>query len=124
VAIPRRPRWPEPKAETTPLLAALRARDPVVVRGLWRRYSPLVVRVLHCAFRGDERAVDAAAQEVFLQVFRWGPTLPRDAQLKMFVMRAVTRVVGRVSRPTPAAWEPGKSAKTIRGRADFELRNA
>jgi DNA-directed RNA polymerase specialized sigma24 family protein len=86
-----------PAADVETLLAPLRAQEPKVVHALWQRYSSLVLPLLHCAFRGNQAAVDEAVLDVFLQVFRWGPTLPRRADLHTFVMRAVTRTVKRLS---------------------------
>ena len=86
-----------PEAEADMLLAPLRAQDPVVVHALWRRYLPLILPVLHCAFLGNQTVVDEAVLDVFLQVFRWGPGLPMDAELHTCVMRAVTRTVKRLS---------------------------
>jgi hypothetical protein len=87
------------KAEAEMLLAPLRAQDPVVVRALWQRFLPVVLPLLHCAFLGNQVVVDEAVLEVFLQVFRWGPSLPVDAELHVFVMRAVARTVKRLSPP-------------------------
>lgn len=97
------------KAEAEMLLAALRAQDPVVVRGLWQRFLPVVLPVLHCAFLGNQVAVDEAVLEVFLQVFRWGPSLPIDAELHVLVMRAVARTVKRLSMPPRSLSRPGSA---------------
>jgi len=86
--------------EAEMLLAQLRAQDPVVVRALWQRYVPLVLPVLHYTLRRNQTAVDEAVLDVFLQVFRWGPSLPLDANLHVLVMRAVTRAVERLSAPS------------------------
>ena len=95
------------KAEAEMLLAALRAQDPVVVRALWKRYLPLVLPVLHCALLGNQTQVDEAVLDVFLQVFRWGPSLPIDAELHVLVMRAVARTVKRLSTRPGSHSRPG-----------------
>ena len=105
----------ESEPDTAPLLAALRAQDPGVVRPLWERYAPLVMRVLHCALKA-QRQVDEAVRAVFHEVFRAGPSLPPDAELRMIISRAVSRTVERLSPPPRSAWDPNTSARTIRGR--------
>lgn len=112
----------ESAPDTAPLLTALRAGDPEVVRALWVRYAPLVLRVLHCALK-DRSRVDEAAKDVFRELLRWGPDLPAGAELKLFVVRAVSRTVERLSPPPRAEWDPNKSAKTIRGRAKLPPRD-
>jgi hypothetical protein len=109
----------EPVRETATLLAALRAQDPAVIRPLWERYSALVFRVLRYSLRSAQVSVEAAAQEVFLQVFRWGPRLQPGSELKMFVVRAITRTVERLSKPPRIMWGLREHSRTVRARSRF-----
>lgn len=66
------------------LARALMARDPQAPRALWRRFAPMVFRVLRRAL-GPEYDVEDLAQEVFLGVFQKVPALREPKALKAFV---------------------------------------
>jgi hypothetical protein len=113
-------RTKEPVRETAKLLAALRAQDPAVIRPLWERYSALVFRVLRCSLREPEvSSIQAAAQDVFLQVFRWGPRLLPGSELKIFVVRAIARTVERLSKRPRITWALRDHSRTVRARSRF-----
>ena len=72
-------------SEDADLARALMARDPLAPRTLWRRYSPMVFRMLRRAL-GPGHDVEDLAQEVFLCVFEKVPTLREPKALKAFVI--------------------------------------
>jgi RNA polymerase sigma-70 factor (ECF subfamily) len=67
------------------LARALIARDPKAPRALWRRFAPMVFRMLRRAL-GPGHDVEDLAQEVFLCVFEKVPTLREPKALKAFVI--------------------------------------
>ena len=67
------------------LARALIARDPQAPRALWRRFAPMVFRMLRRAL-GPGHDVEDLAQEVFLCVFEKVPTLREPKALKAFVI--------------------------------------
>ena len=67
------------------LARALIARDPLAPRALWRRFAPMVFRMLRRAL-GPGHDVEDLAQEVFLCVFEKVPTLREPKALKAFVI--------------------------------------
>jgi RNA polymerase sigma-70 factor, ECF subfamily len=72
-------------SEDADLARALIARDPKAPRTLWRRYAPMVFRMLRRAL-GPGHDVEDLAQEVFLCVFEKVPTLREPKALKAFVI--------------------------------------
>jgi DNA-directed RNA polymerase specialized sigma24 family protein len=97
----------------------LRAQDPAVIRSLRERYSALVFRVLPLSLRGTPFSLEDAAEEVFQRLFRWGPSLPPDSNLKVFVVRALNRTVERLSTPPRVAWARRKDSRITRERTKF-----
>ena len=67
------------------LARALIARDPNAPRALWRRFSPMVFRILRRAM-GLGHDVEDLVQDVFLCVFEKVPALRDPKALKAFVM--------------------------------------
>jgi RNA polymerase sigma-70 factor (ECF subfamily) len=67
------------------LARALIARDPQAPRALWRRFAPMVFRMLRRSL-GPGHDVEDLAQEVFLCVFEKVPTLREPKALKAFVI--------------------------------------
>jgi len=80
-------------ADDATLARALIARDPQAPRVLWRRYAPMVFRMLRRAL-GPNHDLDDLAQEVFLCVFDKVPTLREPKALKAFVI-SVTMLTTR-----------------------------
>jgi RNA polymerase sigma-70 factor (ECF subfamily) len=72
-------------SEDADLARALIARDPKAPRALWRRFAPMVFRMLRRAL-GPGHDVEDLAQEVFLCVFEKVPTLREPKALKAFVI--------------------------------------
>jgi RNA polymerase sigma-70 factor (ECF subfamily) len=73
------------ESDDAELARALIARDPQAPRALWRRYAPMVFRMLRRAL-GPGHDVEDLAQEVFLCVFEKVPTLREPKALKAFVI--------------------------------------
>lgn len=80
-------------ADDATLATALIGRDPQAPRVLWRRYAPMVFRMLRRAL-GPNHDIDDLAQEVFLCVFDKVPTLREPKALKAFVI-SVTMLTTR-----------------------------
>src|SRR4051812_47989767 len=72
-------------SEDADLARALIARDPKAPRTLWRRFAPMVFRMLRRAL-GPGHDVEDLAQEVFLCVFEKVPSLREPKALKAFVI--------------------------------------
>jgi DNA-directed RNA polymerase specialized sigma24 family protein len=100
----------EPRAK---MLASLRAQNPAVARPLWHWFAPPVHRLLRRTL-GPRAAIDDAVQVVLLCVFRRGPSLRPNADLRKFVLRTTARIAlgelrGQASRrraPSPAPADP------------------
>lgn len=73
------------ESDDADLARALIARDPQAPRALWRRFAPMVFRMLRRAL-GPGHDVEDLAQEVFLCVFEKVPTLREPKALKAFVI--------------------------------------
>ena len=72
-------------ADDPTLVAALIERDPQAPRVLWKRYAPMVHRILRRAL-GPGHDLEDLAQEVFLCVFEKIRTLREPRALKAFVI--------------------------------------
>ena len=73
------------EADDADLARALIAKDPQAPRALWRRFAPMVFRMLRRAL-GPGQDVEDLAHEVFLCVFVKVPTLREPKALKAFVI--------------------------------------
>ncbi len=73
------------ESDDADLARALIARDPKAPRALWRRFAPMVFRMLRRSL-GPGHDVEDLAQEVFLCVFEKVPTLREPKALKAFVI--------------------------------------
>jgi RNA polymerase sigma-70 factor (ECF subfamily) len=73
------------ESDDAELARALIARDPRAPRALWRRFAPMVFRMLRRAL-GPGHDVEDLAQEVFLCVFEKVTTLREPKALKAFVI--------------------------------------
>ncbi len=73
------------ESDDADLARALIARDPQAPRALWRRFAPMVFRMLRRAL-GPGHEVEDLAQEVFLCVFEKVTTLREPKALKAFVI--------------------------------------
>src|SRR4051812_4532180 len=73
------------ESDDAELARALIARDPRAPRALWRRFAPMVFRMLRRAL-GPGHDVEDLAQEVFLCVFEKVRGLREPAALKAFVI--------------------------------------
>src|SRR5262245_1160191 len=78
----------EPRAR---MLASLRAQNPAVARPLWQWFAPPVFRLLRRTL-GPHAQIDDAVQVVLLCVFRRGPRLRPDSDLRQFVLRTTARI--------------------------------
>src|SRR4030095_5978425 len=78
----------EPRAK---MLASLRAQNPAVAGPLWHWFAPPIHRLLRRTL-GPEAAIDDAVQVVLLCVFRRGPRLRPNADLRKFVLRTTARI--------------------------------
>lgn len=72
-------------SEDADLARALIARDPKAPRALWRRFAPMVFRMLRRAL-GPGHDVEDLAQEVFLCVFEKVTSLREPKALKAFII--------------------------------------
>jgi RNA polymerase sigma-70 factor (ECF subfamily) len=111
-------------ADDVLLVAALVDRHPDAPRVLWRRFAPMVFRMLRRTLGRDDEVEDLA-QDIFLCVFQKAHTLRRPRALKAFVI-SVTVLTSRQElrrrwsrRRLPAAADLlGPEAETITGRSD------
>jgi len=115
------------ESDDAELARALIARDPRAPRALWRRFAPMVFRMLRRAL-GPGHDVEDLAQEVFLRVHRGLPYFRGEAKLSTWMYRIVANVCVQER-------EPGRSvsldderttvrpASTDRRFGDLELRD-
>ncbi len=68
------------------------ARDPQAASLAWRRFAPLVRRILRRSL-GPERDVEDAVQEVFLCLFEKAPTLRNPSALRAFIVSVTIRTL-------------------------------
>jgi RNA polymerase sigma-70 factor (ECF subfamily) len=97
--------------EDADLVRALIARERGAPRLLWRRFAPMVFRILNRAL-GPPRDVEDLAQEIFLCVFEKVSALREPTALTKFVM-SVTMLTVRyeVRRRAMRRWiQPGERA--------------
>ena len=78
------------ECEDPELVRALVENDPLAPRALWRRYAPIVFRVLTRSL-GESHDIEDLAQDVFLSAFRKVPTLRDPQALKAFVVSIAIR---------------------------------
>jgi RNA polymerase sigma-70 factor (ECF subfamily) len=109
---------PFEKVDDRNLVQAVIARDPRAQRELWRRYAPLVSRVLR-RMLGRNHDTDDLAQEIFLCVFEKMPVLRDPKALRAFII-SVAMLTSRCERRRLAARSRaevsknhGVSSKTI-----------
>jgi RNA polymerase sigma-70 factor (ECF subfamily) len=69
--------------------------DPEAWRGLHRRYYPIAVAFLR-KLGADEEDVEDAAQEVFVELFRYLPTFRGQADLKTWLYRLCATQARRI----------------------------
>jgi RNA polymerase sigma-70 factor (ECF subfamily) len=106
------------------LVSALVNRHPDAARVLWKRFAPMVFRMLRRTLGRDDEIEDLA-QEVFLCVFQKAHTLRRPRAFKAFII-SVTVLTGRqeirrrwVRRRLPETTDRlGPESETITGRSD------
>jgi RNA polymerase sigma-70 factor (ECF subfamily) len=111
-------------ADDVQLVRALVDRYPEAARLLWRRFAPMVFRMLRRTFGRDDEIEDLA-QEVFLCVFRKAHALRRPQALRAFVI-SVTARAGKQElrrrmtrrRLSVTTQRSGPEAETIMGRSD------
>jgi RNA polymerase sigma-70 factor (ECF subfamily) len=82
-------------SDNAELARALIAREPQAPRVLWRRFAPMVFRMLRRTF-GPCHDIEDLAQEVFLCVFKKMPTLREPQALKAFVI-SITALTSRTA---------------------------
>jgi len=80
-------------ADDATLAHALIERDPLAPRVLWKRYAPMVHRMLRRTL-GPGQDLEDIAQEVFLCVFEKVPGLREPKALKAFVI-SITALTAR-----------------------------
>lgn len=73
------------EADDAGLARALIARHPAAPRVAWKRFAPMVRRILRRSL-GPENDVEDVVQDVFLCLFERVPTLREPAALKAFVI--------------------------------------
>ena len=78
----------EPRAK---MLASLRAQNPAVAGPLWHWFAPPIHRLLRRTL-GPRAPIEDAVQVVLICVFRRGPRLRPDADLRQFVLRTTARI--------------------------------
>jgi RNA polymerase sigma-70 factor (ECF subfamily) len=106
------------------LVGALVGQHPDAPRLLWRRFAPMVFRMLRRTLGRDDEIEDLV-QDVFLCVFQKAHTLRRPRALKAFII-SVTVLTSRqelrrrwARRRLPATEDPpGVEAESITGRSD------
>jgi RNA polymerase sigma-70 factor, ECF subfamily len=101
-------------SEDADLARALIAGDPLAPRALWRRFAPMVFRMLRRAL-GPGHDVEDLAQEVFLCVFEKVRNLREPKALKAFVISiTVLTTRGELRRLWVRRWirPSGKSDAT------------
>ena len=111
-------------ADDVRLVAALVGGQANAPRLLWRRFAPMVFRMLRRTLGRDDE-VEELAQDIFLCVFQKAHTLRRPRALKAFII-SVTVLTSRQElrrrwarrRLPPAAAELGVEADSITGRSD------
>jgi RNA polymerase sigma-70 factor (ECF subfamily) len=81
------------EARDAELVRALIAREPHAPRALWRRFAPLVFRILRRTF-GPGPEIEDLAQDIFLCVFGKVPTLREPAALRKFII-SITTITAR-----------------------------
>ncbi|HMF44120.1 MAG TPA: sigma-70 family RNA polymerase sigma factor [Polyangia bacterium] len=87
------------------LLAALRAQDPAVADPLWRRFAPMVFRLLRRVL-GPWAPIEDAVHVVLLCAFHGGRRLRPHADLTRFVVRTIARIAQAELRSRTSGWSP------------------
>jgi RNA polymerase sigma-70 factor (ECF subfamily) len=83
----------EREARDVELVRALIAHEHHAPRVLWRRFAPLVFRILRRTF-GPGQEIEDLAQDIFLCVFEKVPTLREPAALRKFII-SITMITAR-----------------------------
>jgi DNA-directed RNA polymerase specialized sigma24 family protein len=115
------------EGRTAQLAAALRVQDPSVATALWRRYAPVVSRILRLTL-GPQDRIDDSVQVVLLCVFHCARLLGPRADLDRLILATTVRIAqaelrGRRPRPLPrAATERHRGAGRANPRRDEVLR--
>ena len=110
------------------LARALIARDLQAPRALWKRFAPMVFRILR-RILGPGHDVEDLAQEVFLSVFEKAPALREPKALKAFVTSfAVLTARGELRRLWRRRWirraEEDHASQKVLVHVDTEGREA
>jgi len=84
---------PQREAEDVALVRALIAGERRAPRVLWRRFAPLVFRILRRTL-GPGHDVEDLVQDIFLCVFEKVPTLREPAALRKFII-SITAITAR-----------------------------
>jgi RNA polymerase sigma-70 factor (ECF subfamily) len=99
---------PPQEADDATLVHRLVDEHPDAARLIWRRFAPMVHRILRRSL-GPDDAVEDLAQEVFLCVFRKAPTLRDPQSLRAFVIAVTAFAVSGERRRRwlrrPQRWE-------------------
>jgi RNA polymerase sigma-70 factor (ECF subfamily) len=90
------PELPAGVAEDARLCTALLREQPGAAADLWRRYAPLVRRIL-CRSMGPSADVDDLVQDAFLKFFEKLPTLRNPESLRAFLV-SITVFTARQER--------------------------
>jgi len=102
--------------EDADLVRALIAGEHDAPRALWRRFAPMVFRILRRAF-GPTQDVEDIAQEIFLCVFEKVSTLREPTALRSFIISVTALTVrGEVRR----RWVRRSVRLAVRGDASEE----
>jgi len=91
------------EGESASLLAALRAQDPAVAGPLWRRFAPMISRLLRRVL-GPRAAIDDAVQVVLLCVFHRGQRLRPRSDLMRLVLKTTADVARAELRGARRRW--------------------
>ena len=84
------------ESDNRTLVRAVVARDPRAQHELWRRYAPVVSRILKRLF-GPSHDVEDLAQDIFLCIFEKVPSLRDPNSLKAFII-SITLLTSRGER--------------------------
>ena len=127
---------PSPKPASPPaladaddegLLAALLAGDSRAPRALWRRFAPMVFRILR-RMLGSRDEIEDIAQDVFLCLYQKAPRVRNPRALKAFVIgttvfraRYEIRRVSKRRELAALAWTPPPESETLTGAVDARV---
>jgi RNA polymerase sigma-70 factor (ECF subfamily) len=112
-------------ADDPTLVGALIAGDPRAPGVLWRRFAPMVFRILRRSL-GSRTEVEDLAQDVFISIYRKVPGIRNPRALKAFIITTTVltargelrRISSRRQMAALARGTPPTDSETLTARAD------